>query len=300
MTGSFICIGSSRLTVEIARSGLLYQRSRFDRTGQIRQVRLDDGTVFCGADTRSASQNCGAFGLMNEYMPSDQGTYDTADPDGGVFLKMGVGLLRRVGPEAYSQKTDYPVAEKAIVKEWADANTYHASVSQREFNGFAYVAERTLTIYQDSLLSSYCVQNKGVKALHFNEYAHNFYCTGKNRFAWDMLFFTSFEAEPHPQELIKQGKRFRIQPFEQVAACELTDWLEIGAVPPNIAVQCPGHWYTDLRDLTGTPIPVFSLDTSRYGLSGTDCRTGCRAGREDLLEPELHIQTSSGAMNRTE
>jgi hypothetical protein len=237
--GSFICIGSSRLTVEIARSGLLYQRSRFDRTGQIRQVRLDDGTVFCGADTRSASQNCGAFGLMNEYMPSDQGTYDTADPDGGVFLKMGVGLLRRVGPEAYSQKTDYPVAEKAIVKEWADANTYHASVSQREFNGFAYVAERTLTIYQDSLLSSYCVQNKGVKALHFNEYAHNFYCTGKNRFAWDMLFFTSFEAEPHPQELIKQGKRFRIQPFEQVAACELTDWLEIGAVPPNIAVQCP-------------------------------------------------------------
>ncbi len=71
---------SEDLCVQIAAAGVQYIRSRFDKSGNVQQVTLrgrqGQAHTFLGSDTRPPHESCGGFGLMNEFMPSDQKTYD--------------------------------------------------------------------------------------------------------------------------------------------------------------------------------------------------------------------------------
>ncbi len=174
-----ITLTSNRLEVQIASVGSIYRRPRFDWSGNIKQVKLDQTHTFCSADNRPPQQICGGFGLMNEFVLSDQQTFGDPIYD-GLFIKMGVGILRNhTRDELYSQKTDYPIWQQLEYSESYCYDCYTVLAVQRDFCGYAYSLCKEITIKDNELTISYTVRNTGSKHIYFEEYNHNFFCLNK-------------------------------------------------------------------------------------------------------------------------
>lgn len=85
------------LTVDIADIGE-YKGTRFDWTGFITQVTLEEGKhTFCVPESLKPDEGTGGKGLCNEFGISRAIGYDEA-PIGGWFPKIGVGLLQKEIP----------------------------------------------------------------------------------------------------------------------------------------------------------------------------------------------------------
>ena len=223
--GELRVLRSSALTVQISRSGSAYRRPRFDRTGQIAQVTLADGGTFLGEDSRPEPACCGGFGLMNEFMPSDQGTYDRARPGTGRFLKMGVGVLARTTAEAYSQKQDYPAVRRAGLCEEMDEDAYRAQLWQPIFQNYSYRLLREITVRDNRLCSRYTLWNLGTGLLSFDEYAHNFYRLGNDMSAWAVDLQPGFPVyAAAAQGMADTNGRLRLLPFAGTSFSCLADW----------------------------------------------------------------------------
>jgi len=139
------------------------------------QITLDAEHRFCSADRRPDGRSCGGIGLMNEFIPSDQGTFD--DPAfGGSFLKMGVGILRNGTGQPYSQKTDYPIERPLSYTEEGSPGVYGVRGVQSDFFGYAYELSKTISVAGAELTLEMHLKNTGSKTLEFQEYNHNFLC----------------------------------------------------------------------------------------------------------------------------
>ena len=166
-------IRSDRLLVELASPGTVYSRPRFDWGGAVVQVTLDGEHRFCSADRRPHPFSCGGIGLMNEFIPSDQGTFDNPEY-GGSFIKIGVGILGNGTGLPYSQKTNYPMElPLSYTEEWS-ASTYSVRGVQSDFFGYAYELAKTVTAAGTELILEMELKNTGKKTLEFQEYNHNF------------------------------------------------------------------------------------------------------------------------------
>ena len=243
---------SEDLCVQIAAAGVQYIRSRFDKSGNVQQVTLrgrqGQAHTFLGSDTRPPHESCGGFGLMNEFMPSDQKTYENVSANKGQFLKMGVGVLQKSAhaclPEgaeaAYSQKTDYPIVRPVKIIECADAFCYTAQITQTDFSGFAYQLQKTIRVQKNELTVAYMLQNTGAKPLQFGEYNHNFFCLGTNGKTQDCALRFSFPVceEKENNVFIAQSDTLVPQPFTQVAAAAVTGWQCLAEnAPCSVTVQ---------------------------------------------------------------
>ena len=60
-------IVSSRLAVEISEPGTLYRGARFDWTGFVTQVTLDQQHTFCAPEALPGGRGTGGMGLCNEF-----------------------------------------------------------------------------------------------------------------------------------------------------------------------------------------------------------------------------------------
>lgn len=236
---------SESLSVQIAPAGSRYTRCRFERGGQVLQVKRkgapDGEAVFCGRDTRGPGETCGGFGLMNEFMPSDQGTYEKAPLHRGAFLKMGVGVLFRGTQEAYSQKTEYPVLQAAAVSEAFRADEYLVELVQPDFLGFAYRLRRRIGVFGNTLTVEYRLRNTGEKELRFREYAHNFYRLGRDGRSQGCTVEGSFPLTPDRPELFERaGSGLTVRPFSGVCASALFESEGAAAGPGTVTVTGGG------------------------------------------------------------
>ncbi|MFF2017140.1 MULTISPECIES: hypothetical protein [Paenibacillus] len=160
------------LSVEIAEMGA-YTGSRFDWTGFITQVTLEQGKhTFCVPESLIPGQGSGGRGLCNEFGISRAIGYDEV-PVGGWFPKPGVGLLQRRNLDSYSFMGDYErtlfVAE---VEASSDSITY--TVQPMECNGYSMLLTKRIAIHQNTLTIDYALENKGTKTIETEEYIHNF------------------------------------------------------------------------------------------------------------------------------
>jgi hypothetical protein len=166
-------IRSDRLLAELASPGIVYSRPRFDWGGAVVQVTLDGEHRFCSADRRPHPLSCGGIGLMNEFIPSDQGTFDNPDY-GGSFIKIGVGILGNGTGLPYIQKTNYPLeCPLSYSEEWS-SSSYSVRGVQSEFFGYAYELGKTVRAVGAELILEMELKNTGKKTLEFQEYNHNF------------------------------------------------------------------------------------------------------------------------------
>ncbi|MHA6531554.1 hypothetical protein [Paenibacillus sp. BAC0078] len=160
------------LTVDIADVGA-YNGSRFDWTGFITQVTLEQGEhTFCVPESLVPGEGSGGIGLCNEFGISRAIGYDDA-PVGGWFPKPGVGLLQKQNRDPYSFAHDYKVQPFTTQVE-GDTHAVTYTVQTMECGGYGMRLSKTLSLFKDQLKIAYELENTGTRPFQTEEYIHNF------------------------------------------------------------------------------------------------------------------------------
>jgi len=167
-------ISNKRLTVEIVNPNVesIYRGPRFEWSGMVSQVTLDGKHTFC----RAASQHdpiVDGVGLAEE--ASEPLGFNEVGAD-GEFVKLGVGVLRRVNREPYGFWKKYPVVDAPAfsVKTQKRSITHVQTVSGPR--GWAYRYTKTVALHKDDpvLTISHGLENIGTKPIKTTQYNHNF------------------------------------------------------------------------------------------------------------------------------
>lgn len=168
-----ICLASRRLSVEIAWPGTAYSGTRFDWTGFVTQVTLDDLHTFCVPESLVPGQGTGGIGICNEY-GIDIGTGYAEAGEKDLFPKFGIGLLEH-GPKAEYSFWDHRAIVEPFPIEISQTETSATfTVGPVECRGYAARLVKTLTVMDNRLEIAYRMENTGSKPIHTNEYVHNF------------------------------------------------------------------------------------------------------------------------------
>ncbi|WP_219834747.1 hypothetical protein [Paenibacillus sp. R14(2021)] len=165
-------LGSNRLRVQVAKPGTAYRGSRFDWTGLVTEVRLDERHTFCTKESFVSGQGTGGIGLCNEFGISLPVGYEEARV-GETFPKLGVGLLTRVDDAAYGFARSYPIAPFPVDVHAGKSSltfTVHPLVTR----GYAVRLIKTVSVEQNRLRFVYELSNVGEVFVATNEYGHNF------------------------------------------------------------------------------------------------------------------------------
>lgn len=168
-----LLLESHRLKITIEEPGRIYQGSRFDMSGNITQVILDGKTTFCTTEKRvNFDGRYHGRGFYNEFGINKPFGYDDCSA-GDTFPKIGVGLLTRTGDGPYDFFASYPVKPFEIEVGQGD-NLIRFNVKPENCRGYAVNMVKTITLEDTTVHIDYLLENTGTKAIHTNEYCHNF------------------------------------------------------------------------------------------------------------------------------
>lgn len=162
-----------------AQSGY-YRGSRFDWSGAVGCLAYKGHTYFGKWFSKyNPTTHDAITGPVDEFRAADGDSapgYDKAEP-GGIFVKPGVGALRRIDERPFDFATLYPLVDGG---KW----TVHAGKSQVAFRqelstqiGDSYVYKKTLKLVsgQPVLLIEQELKNTGTEAMDMMVYYHDFF-----------------------------------------------------------------------------------------------------------------------------
>lgn len=170
--GNAIIISSKRLKVTVSRPGTYYNGSRFDWTGFITQVELDNKHSFCVPESLKPGKGTGGAGICNEFGINGAIGYDEAGL-GGKFPKLGVGLLTRKDGAPYFFAEDYEVepfnVNISCAGSWVEFVTEPV-----DCNGYSAELKKVISVNDNKMIIDYRLKNAGRKHIDTHEYCHNF------------------------------------------------------------------------------------------------------------------------------
>lgn len=173
-----IVLENSILQLTIEDPGKVYESSRFDWTGNISQILLDNKFSFCTReksgdfDPRQHGQ-----GIYNEFGISKPVGYDDCAV-GGKFPKIGVGLLTRKSNDAYEFNTAYDVDPFDIQMERGEEWVKFISFP-KDCRGYSVKLNKKVELSGNSFSIEYELENTGKRKIQTNEYCHNFVAMNK-------------------------------------------------------------------------------------------------------------------------
>jgi hypothetical protein len=147
------------------------------RLEQVYGPRFDRSAVVVGVRWKGRSF-VEERGLPDEFGLRGMGVlgYEEAAPDGGEFLKIGVGVLRRDTPDAYTFARHWPVASSLPVETEVTATEVRVRQSAPELQGFSVETEKRYHVQADGVLViEYGLRNTGRRPIAFEHYNHNFF-----------------------------------------------------------------------------------------------------------------------------
>ncbi len=163
---------NDRLRVEIADLETVYKGSRFDWTGFITQVTLDQAHTFCAPESLQADEGTGGIGLCNEFGIFQPIGYDDAKP-GEQFPKLGVGLLTKPDDAPYAFFLPYKIEPFPVqIKLEADRITY--DIEPLPCRGYEARLRKMVQLSGTALDIVYELENVGTHPIRTHEYNHNF------------------------------------------------------------------------------------------------------------------------------
>jgi hypothetical protein len=155
-----------------------YRGTRFDWGGVVESLTYK-GHNFFGKwfDRYDPTSHDAIMGPVEEFRTGETAIgYEEAKP-GGFFVKIGVGLLRKLDDEKYSPYRTYPIMSsgKRIVTPESDRVTFQHELSNGE--GYAYVYRKTLRLPagKPELIIEHALKNTGKRAIDTSVYNHDFY-----------------------------------------------------------------------------------------------------------------------------
>lgn len=193
MDSSYWILRSARLSVTIARPGTVYTGSRFDWTGFITQVMLDDAHVFCTPEAIDDT-GTGGIGLCNEYGIRSAVGFSDANA-GEQFVKPGIGLLTRPDKSRYQFHRPYAIQPFPIEVDVA-SDRIHFVAHPLPCRGYALQTTKTIRVTDAGLRIEYGMLNVGERPVQVEEYCHNFLAINGTTPSADLMLRLPFDALP--------------------------------------------------------------------------------------------------------
>ncbi len=175
----FVELKSDGLRLEVSvpdKDNGFYRGTRFDRAGVFGCIEYN-GIVFSDKwfDRHDPYRHDSLTGPVEEF---SQNGYDDAGP-GGLFVKPGVGILRREDCSNYDWFHLYPVADEG----WRDMDVQENSITFKQavntsVYGYAYMKKILLDSGPGTFSIEHILQNTGEKPLSGYVYNHNFFTLG--------------------------------------------------------------------------------------------------------------------------
>ncbi len=187
-----------------------YRGTRFDWSGVVGCLAYKGHTYFgVWFPKYDPSFNDAISGPVEDFRSADGESapgYDQAKP-GQPFVKLGVGVLRRVDDKPFNFATTYPMIDPG---KWT-VHTGPASVSFQQTlkspTGIAYVYKKTLKLdpREPVLILQHELKNTGTETIETQVYNHDFYVLDNAPTGPDMV--VRFPFAPQPKEPLTNGAR---------------------------------------------------------------------------------------------
>ncbi len=164
-----------------------FEGCRFDNTGLIRQVWYTapggQETPFLTEESLVPGFGTGGMGLACEFGIENPPGYDDAEP-GELFLKIGVGWLRRPDEYHYRFPRAYEIVDRGSLSTEIRTVSENATEIQTRWDsgvhrGYGCVYTKTYRIEGNTVTTDCALSNTGDRALWNYEYAHNFFSIGE-------------------------------------------------------------------------------------------------------------------------
>jgi hypothetical protein len=160
-----------------------YRGARFDWSGLI--ANLDyKGHSFFGVwfSKYSPTINDAVTGPVEEFRTGDgpRGSalgFDEAKPPRGLFIKIGVGVLRKPDDAPYSFGRAYDIVSPGVWTSRPEADRVEFEQDLTDGEGYAYRYEKTVRLVakQPALILEHRLRNTGRKVIETDVYDHDFY-----------------------------------------------------------------------------------------------------------------------------
>ena len=189
-----------------------YRSSRFDWAGVIGCVSYKQHTYF-GVWFRKYDPliNDSIVGPVEEFRePAGEIGYDD-DANNGRFIKIGVGVLKKVDASAYKFGTFYPILDTGTrTNKVSSRSVTSTQVIHTDF-GYAYKYEKTVTLdkHGNVMTLKHKLKNLGTKPLETDVYDHDFYMLDNQPTDAGMvvkLGFAPTPDKPFPKTATINGK----------------------------------------------------------------------------------------------
>lgn len=192
-----------------------YRGPRFDWSGIVGCVSLN-GHTFFGEwfDHYDPSSNDAVTGPAEEFRhPTSELGYDEASP-GGLFMKVGVGLLKRVDNSPYTFGGAYPIVDHG---KWTIKIRKKSIVFTQELHtpiGYAYMYSKVLSLDEHSniLTLQHHLKNIGARPIDTDVYDHDFFMLDRKHTGPQMelrLPFSTVAETSLPDTVQIDGKTIR-------------------------------------------------------------------------------------------
>lgn len=183
-----------------------YRSTRFDWSGVIPCLSYEGHTYFePWRPTHNPLQHDSLSGPVEEFHPTDGGLgYGEAKP-GGLFVKPGVGVLRKVTETPYKFSFFYPIVQLGAWKVHVKRSSVSFTQKLKSPIGYAYVYTKTLELPKGHpmLVLHHRMKNTGTRTIDMDVYDHDFYRLDNTPTGPDMT--VRFAFDPKLQRELKNG-----------------------------------------------------------------------------------------------
>jgi hypothetical protein len=155
-----------------------YRATRFDWSGVIGSLACHGHEYFSPwFEHHDPKKHDGIVGPVEEFQASDGGPGYAEAPAGGVFLRIGVGLLRKPDEAVYRRFGTYDIVDPGVWairkgRDWIEFN--HAAADGLD-HGYEY--RKTISLSKDTaeLSIEHWLKNTGQRPIQTEHYNHNFF-----------------------------------------------------------------------------------------------------------------------------
>ncbi len=166
-------IQNELVRIDILAGSQAYHGSRFDHSGQVAQICLENNHTFLGFEF-PAFNSLHGFGLLNEFDITGPIQYGET-PVGACFHKIGVGALKRKEDIPYFFADNYEIESPLQwTIEQKDASQLSFQTLSPDIRGMQYHYSKTLKVDETKLIITYRLQNTGTQPIETSHYSHNF------------------------------------------------------------------------------------------------------------------------------
>lgn len=174
-----------------------YRGTRFDWSGQIESLTLD-GHEYFGPwfEDYDPLRHDAIMGPVEEFLSPGESSpgYAEAAP-GGVFLRIGVGVVRRPDEPKYQRFHTYEIVDPGswTVERGEDRITFEHTVRMGEYG---YVYRKVVRLDGTQLVLEHSLRNTGTRRLESSVYNHNFFTMDRQPTGPDIVVRFPFDPTP--------------------------------------------------------------------------------------------------------